>query len=95
MLSERLDKDWELGNQFEALWRELSNEWLHTKGFADGIVQQVVEQSNVPPWALYIPMHYGEGDRVFRDEMRVRISQFRVLLRVAMERYAKEFSLRL
>ena len=78
-----------LGLDFRTLWHKLSQDWVHTKGIMDRVVAQVVEKSDVPPWALVIPMNYAESDLDTIDELRNRISKFRSLLTAVMEKYQK------
>jgi len=77
-------------NGFVALWGKLSQGWLHTKGFTDKLVGHVTEKSDMPPWALAIPMNYTESDMDILEELRNRISQFRSLLATTMEKYRQE-----
>lgn len=77
-------------NGFVALWGRLSQDWVHTKGFADKLVSHVTEESDMPPWALAIPMNYTETDLSILEEMRNRISQFRSLLATTMGKYRQE-----
>jgi len=76
----------ELGSEddFVALWGKLSQDWIHTKGIMDRVTDQIIEKSDIPPWALAIPMNYTASDLDAIDELRKRISQFRRLLTVAM-----------
>lgn len=83
-LMKELGQKLEVGDEFVALWGKLSEDWVHTRGYADRLVHEVVENSNVPPWALTIPMYYVEGDSNSLDELRHRISQFRALLTITM-----------
>jgi len=76
-----------LGLDFSTLWHKLSQDWIHTKGIMDRVVTQVVEKSDVPPWALVIPMNYAESDLDTINELRNRISKFRSLLTTVMEKY--------
>ena len=78
-----------LGLNFRTLWHKLSQDWVHTKGIMDRVVTQVVEKSDVPPWALVIPMNYAESDLDTINELRNRISKFRSLLTAVMEKYQK------
>jgi len=78
-----------LGLDFRTLWHKLSQDWVHTKGIMDRVVAQVVEKSDVPPWALVIPMNYTVNDLNTIDELRNRISKFRSLLTAVMEKYQK------
>ncbi|MGH7800258.1 MAG: hypothetical protein ACREOW_06450 [Thermodesulfobacteriota bacterium] len=96
---ERL-RDWKLmkelgnrlgtGDDFLALWGKLSEYWSHTRGIMDRVVAQVIVKSDVPPWALVIPMSYVESDLDSIDELHNRISKFRSLLTVGMEKYEQE-----
>jgi hypothetical protein len=79
-------------NDFVDLWRKLSQDWVHTKGFTDKLVSHVTEKSDMPPWALAIPMNYTETDLSILEEMRNRVSQFRGLLATTMGKYRQEYS---
>lgn len=78
-----------LGLDFRTLWHKLSQDWVHTKGIMDGVVAQVVKKSDVPPWALVIPMNYTGNDLNTIDELRNRISKFRSILTAVREKYQK------
>jgi hypothetical protein len=79
-----------LGLDFAApLWHKLSRDWVHTKGVMDKFVSQM-EKSNVPRWALAIPVNYTENDLDTLDELRKRISQFKELLAATAEKYQQE-----
>ena len=80
-------------NGFVALWGKLSQDWVHTKGFTDKLVGHVTEKSDMPPWALAIPMNYAESDLSILEELRNRISQFRSLLTITMGKYRQEYGL--
>jgi hypothetical protein len=82
-----------LGNAFVALWSKLSQNWIPTKGIMDGVVAQVIEKSDVPPWGLVLPMHYSESELDTIDELRNNISKFISLLKTTMEKYQKEINL--
>ena len=77
----------ELGLNFVALWDKLSQDWIHPKGIMDGVVVQLIEKSDVPPWALVLPMYYGESDLGNINESRNHISKFRSLLKAVMLKY--------
>jgi hypothetical protein len=49
-----------------------------------------IEKSNVPRWALVIPVNYTENDLDALEELRKRISQFRELLAATVEKYQQE-----
>ena len=89
-LMEELGKG--LGLNFVALWGRLSQDWVHTKGIMDGVVDQLVEKSDVPPWALVLPMNYGKSDLDNVDELRNRISEFRSLLSITLAKSQGEIT---
>ncbi|MBC7263410.1 MAG: hypothetical protein H5T64_03520 [Chloroflexi bacterium] len=84
----------ELGraNDFVALWGKLSQDWVHMKGFTDKLVNYVTQMSDMPPWALVIPMNYTLSDLSILEELRDRILQFRSLLATAMGKYRQEYN---
>jgi len=88
---EKLGEELGVANGFVALWGKLSQDWVHMKGFTDKLVGYVSEKSDMPPWALVIPMNYTEKDLDILEELRDRISQFRNLLRTSMEKYRQEY----
>jgi hypothetical protein len=88
-LLRELGRELGLGNRFVALWGKLSRGWVHTKGIMDKFVGQI-EKSNVPRWALVIPVNYTENDLDALEELRKRISQFRELLAAIVEKYQQE-----
>jgi len=79
-----------LGLNFVALWGKLSQDWIHTKGIMDRVVAQVVMKSDIPSWALVIPMNYAASDLDTIIELRNRISKFRSLLTAVMKKYQQE-----
>ncbi len=79
-----------LGLDFVALWGKLSHDWVHTKGIMRRVVNHLITESGVPPWALAIPMNYTKDDLNAADELRRRISQFRSLLTATMGKYQQE-----
>jgi len=80
-------REFNLGNRFLALWSKLSQDWSHTKGLVDKLVNVLVEKSDVPTWGLVIPMRYTETDLSTIDELKECVSQFRSLLKTAMGKY--------
>lgn len=89
-LMKQLGQEVGLESDFVALWGKLSQDWIHTKGIVDKVVNQLIEKSGVPPWALVIPMYYTEDDLDTVGELRKRISQFRSLLTATVEKYQQE-----
>ncbi len=76
-----------LEDRFVALWGKLSQDWVHTTGIVNRFVAQVTEKSDVPGWALVIPMIYAQGDLDSLEELGKRISQLRGLLKAAIQAY--------
>lgn len=79
-----------LGLNFVSLWGRLSQDWIHTKGIMDRVVGQVIDKSDVPPWALVVPMNYGKSDLDAINELRNQISNFRNLLTAVMMKWQQE-----
>jgi len=81
-----------LERNFVTLWGKLSESWVHTRGVMNKFVEQVVKKSDVPPWALVVPMNYTSNDLGILDELRERLAQLRNLLRLAMEIYSRNLN---
>jgi len=86
-LMRKLGRQLGFGNEFADLWNQLSREWIHTKGIVDRVVDRLAEGSDVPPWALVVPLNYTADDLDALDHLREQISRFRGLLRATMEQY--------
>jgi len=84
---EEIGKEIGVKRELVALWGKLSRDWIHPRGIVERIVNKVVEKADVPPWALAIPMNYTENDLDDINELRKRVSQFRRLLRIVVEKY--------
>lgn len=89
VLMKELGRQLKVGDRFVALWGKLSQDWVHTEGAVEEIVGVITGKSDVPAWALTIPMSYTETELTTIEELKVRISQFRSLLQLAMEDYAR------
>ena len=72
----------ELGVEFSIvnLWNALSNDWVHTTGFAQTVVDQVTSRSDVPSWAVVVPGYYSEDDLASINELGEAVSLVRELL---------------
>jgi hypothetical protein len=81
----KLLKDFD--KQAVALWSQLSQEWVHTKGIMDRVVAQVTKQSGVPGWALTLPMSYVDDDMNMIEELGRKVSQFRALLKATIDKW--------
>lgn len=82
-----------LKNRFVALWGELSQDWVHTAGITNRIVAQLTKKSDVPTWALVMPMTYAQNDLDSLKELGKCIFRLRNLLRAAMQVYDQEYTL--
>lgn len=71
------------------LWGKLSEQWVHPRayGFVDRVLNGMAEIGSIPPWALIIPTNYSDSDLIDLGEVHKRISQFRVILNAAMNKY--------
>ena len=69
------------------LWGKISQDWIHTTGIASKIVEQLTEKSELPPYALVLPMIYGEADLNTIEELGKRISNFRRILKITMDKF--------
>lgn len=76
-----------VGDGFSVLWKELSESWFHTAGFANKVVENIVNSSNAPSWALVLPMPYSLNDLDTIYEFGRRNAEFRSLLAVTMKKY--------
>jgi len=81
-LMKDLGKELRVGNDLKNLWHQLSQDWVHTRGVVDGVVNHLVQNSDVPPWALLIPMSYGASDLGTINKLRDQIANFRELLAI-------------
>lgn len=50
------------GNQLTELWTGLSNEWIHARGLATGLVNHISEKG-FPTWGIILPSEYREAHR--------------------------------
>jgi len=77
-------------NDFEILWGKLSKEWVHPAGIIKRITDHIVEKSDVPGYALVLPMNYGETEISDIKELRNIVSQLRSLLEIAFKKYCEK-----
>jgi hypothetical protein len=68
-----------MGHDYVALWGRLSNEWLHTEGYIKRVLDETLKKSDIPAYALAIPMIYNETDIDIIKELQVSVSKFRTL----------------
>ena len=73
-----------------SLWRNISNNWVHTKGYTRNLVNEITKKLDVPAWALAIPMIFTATDLDVITELQKSTAQFRELLRTAIESWKKQ-----
>jgi len=85
------EADQEMGTrrQFEGLWRELSEEWVHLRGASERFWRRVEEREEAPSWALMVPMPMGEGDRDDLLKLGAVLMKLGELLKATLERYQR------
>lgn len=66
------------------LWGKLSQQ-VHTHGYIDRIVRNIVESDHFPGYALAIPTDYAAEDRDDLNELHKYIREVRSLVKSAME----------
>jgi len=66
------------------LWGKLSENWVHTKGIVKRVVSEIIEKSDVPSWALVIPMEYTNSDLKDIEELGECISKLRELIKAVI-----------
>lgn len=81
---EEWDKLLERDDGSTALWKELSQMWVHARGVMEGITNRIVQQRDAPAWGMVLPQAYTMGDMTTLDELKGTLFQFRSLLRDAM-----------
>ncbi len=89
-LMEEMGKEVSAGDEFHTMWKGLSEDWAHTRGFVNNVVARVSKKADAPPWALSVPMNYVQSDLEAIDELRRQISMFRNLLKISVEKYKQE-----
>jgi hypothetical protein len=82
-----LGKHLGLEKDFVTLWGTLSGRWVHVRGVMNQVVDQIVDKSDVPPWALIVPVSFAENDMDELGELGKYLAQLRNLLKVTMENY--------
>lgn len=81
---EEFDRELGLNKKSLKLWGKLSQDWIHTKGVVNRIVDRITEKSAAPSWTFIIPIKYAETDLDTIEELGRGLSQFRSLLKDAI-----------
>lgn len=82
---EEWDKHLGRKNGSAALWKELSQTWVHARGVVEGITNRVTQQTDAPAWGMVLPQAYTMRDMAALNELQRKLSQFRSLLHDAMQ----------
>jgi hypothetical protein len=69
-----------------AIWRSLSENWVHMKGF-EKIVKVVQERDDVPGWGLTVPIGYTDTELPEIEELGKSVNQFRQILAKSLEQW--------
>ena len=72
------------------LWKQLSNSWVHTTGFAVKVVEITGEESQLPSWCLILPIELEQTDLSAIDDLNKYLSDFRSILRKSIDLYQNE-----
>lgn len=80
----------EMGRDYCALYGKLSNEWLHTKGFVEKLLNETLKGDGIPAYALASPISYNETDIDIIRELCASVSKFRALLKETVDRWNRE-----
>lgn len=78
--------------EYRELWKKLSNDWIHTGGLVEKIMEPLLSQNGEMPssWALYFPAAYSLGDLPALSDLQEDISLFRKLLDADIQKYEME-----
>ena len=66
------------------LWKKLSQKWVHSKGIVRRLISEITKKSDVPSWALVIPMEYTNSDLEDIKELGKCIYKLRELIKAAI-----------
>ncbi len=82
--------DQKLGLNKEAitLWGKLSEE-VHLRRYVERIVENVIQRSNIPPYALALPMPYDKKDLEDLNELGKRIQKTREIIKQTIAEISK------
>ena len=72
------------------LWSKLSRDWVHTKGVANKIINQIIEKSDVPGYALAVPMRFNETDLETINELGHQTAELRTMLKNTIEKWEQK-----
>jgi len=75
-----LGEDTGLKSELNQVYGRLSNDWVHTLGFAKKVVDLTSANSQLPSWAWILPIGFDEKDLPTINELNDYIAIFRKLL---------------
>lgn len=73
-----LEKD--TGIELNKVYGRLSDDWIHTRGFAEKVVDFTKTHSQLPSWTWILPITLNENDLEIIDELNRDVALFRALL---------------
>jgi hypothetical protein len=77
-LIENLECD--TGIELKKVYGRLSNDWVHTRGFAEKVVDFTQRNSQMPSWAWILPITLNENDLSIINDLNQDVALFRALL---------------
>jgi len=69
------------------MWDLLSDEWVHPRGILDGIIEQIIKKSDVPPCSLVLQMGYNDNDLDVLNKLKNHVLHFSKILSKTLEHY--------
>jgi len=67
-------------SEVSRVYGKLSEDWVHTRGFAEKVVNLSSDNKQLPSWSWILPITLGENDRSTINELNEYIAIFRDLL---------------
>ena len=89
-LMKKMDEKLDQEKGFEQVWKDLSNEWLHTGGIMNNIGTQIGKKAVAPSWAIIVPKNYSEEDLDDIKKLGSYIHKIRELLKILIEKYKQD-----
>ena len=75
-----LGKDTGVESEIYRVYGQLSNDWVHTRGFAEKVVTLTSDNKQLPSWSWILPISLDENDLTTINELNNYIAIFRKLL---------------
>ncbi|RLF18137.1 MAG: hypothetical protein DRJ68_07035 [Thermoprotei archaeon] len=75
-----------------ALWKDLSEKWVHARGVVKKIVDKLVEETRPPPWSIIIPVPYDKNDISDLQEFAGYVKRLRKAVEALMNAWSLLFT---